>query len=383
MDKNDLVKLRKEFRAGNDGLKLKEICSVYIKKDSAQILGVETEYFEQMDELKQEFYMKGFKKLITGQLDSKIFELSFADNKLGENPEQKALFDALHSDFKEQIGHIVQKIMANSESYESDYMISFTRGEFWIPAKNEVGQDDVAKNDVVNAFEFMMGTVNLVAIPKRALMFDFEEKNFRVDIPMNVYINALSPEEGFVFPSMTDGYTDTNKVIYYTKKDNRPSEAFIHHVLNCEVIPTAQDDKERFLTIIKDVAGNQVESGVIANVYEQINEYITDANKDSEIPTLGVKAIEQILVKSGIEDTRKLESAFLDNTEKANYEFKATNLLPSSNVIEIKSNVAQIRIRQEELKRIKQVRKNGRQYLLIEIDDPAILEGFELSTEDF
>jgi len=383
MDKNDLAKLRKEFKSGNDGLKLKEICSVYIKKDSAQILGVETEYFEQMDELKQEFYLKGFKKLITGQLDSKIFELSFADNKLGENPEQKVLFNALHSDFKEQIGHIVQKITDHCESYESDYMISFTRGEFWIPAKNDVGQDDVAKNDVVNAFEFVMGTVNMVAIPKRALMFDFEEKNFRVDIPMNVYINALSPEEGFVFPSMSDGYADTNKVIYYTKKDNQPSEAFIHHVLNCEVIPTAQDDKERFLTIIKDVTGDQVEPEVIANVYEQISEYIIDGNEDGEIPTLGVKTIEQILVKSGIEDTRKLESAFLANTEKANYEFKATNLLPSSKVIEIKCNVAQIRIRHEELKRIKQVKKNGRQYLLIEIDDPAILEGFELSTEEF
>lgn len=383
MDNNDLAKLRKEFKADNDGLKLKEICSVYIKKDSAQILGVETEYFEQMDELKQEFYLKGFKKLITGHLDSKIFELSFADNKLGENSEQKALFDALHSDFKEQIGHIVQKIIANSESYESDYMISLTRGEFWIPAKSESGQDDAAKNDVVNAFEFVMGTVNLVAMPKRALMFDFEEKNFRVDIPMNVYINALSPEEGFVFPSLSDGYADANKVIYYTKKDNQPREAFIQNVLNCEVISTAQDDKERFLTIFKNVAGDQVEPEVIANVYEQIGEYISEANEDGEIPTLGVKAIEQILVKSGIEDTRKLESAFIENTEKANYEFKATNLLPSSKVIEIKSNVAQIKIRQEELKRIKQVKKNGRQYLLIEIDDPAILEGFELSTEEF
>ncbi len=383
MDKIDLAKLRKEFRAGSNGLKLKEVCSVYIKKDNAQILGVETEYFEQMDELKQEFYLKGFKKLITGQLDSKIFELSFADNKLGENPEQKVLFNALHSDFKEQIGHIVQKIMDHSESYESDYMISFTRGEFWIPTKNGLGQDDVANNDVVNTFQFVMGTVNLVAIPKRALMFDFEEKNFRVDIPMNVYINALSPEEGFVFPSMSDGYADTNKLIYYTKKDNQPSEAFIHHVLNCDVIPTAQDDKERFLTIIKDVAGDQVQPEVITNVYEQISEYIIDANEDGEIPTLGVKAIEQILVKSGIEDTRKLETAFLQNTEKANYEFKATNLLPSSKVIEIKCNVAQIRIRHEELKRIKQVKKNGRQYLLIEIDDPAIIEGFELSTEEF
>ncbi|WP_088227110.1 DUF4317 domain-containing protein [Desulfosporosinus sp. FKB] len=383
MDKNDLAKLRKEFKAGNDGLKLGEICSVYIKKDNAQILGVETEYFEQMDELKQEFYLKGFKKLITGQLDSKIFELSFADNKLGENPEQKVLFEALNSDFKEQIGHIVKKIIDHSESYESDYMISFTRGEFWIPAKNEVGEDDAAKNDVVNAFQFMMGTVNLVSSPKRALMFDFEEKNFRVDIPMNVYINAVSPEEGFVFPSMSDGYADTNKVIYYTKKDNQPSESFIHHVLNCELVPTAQDDKERFLTIIKDVAGDQVEPEVIANVYEQISECILDADEDGEIPTLGVKAIEQILVKSGIEDTRKLESSFLVNTEKANYEFKATNLLPSSKVIEIKSNVAQIKIRHEDLKRIKQVKRNGRQYLLIEIDDPAILEGFELSTEEF
>jgi hypothetical protein len=383
MDKNDLAKLRKEFKAGHDGLKLKEVCSIYVKKDSAQILGVETEYFEQMDELKQEFYLKGFKKLITGGLDSKIFELSFVDNKLGDNPDQKVLFDALHSDFKEEIGHIVKKIINHSESYDTDYMISFTRGEFWIPTKNEVGEDDAAKNDVVNAFEFMMGAVNLVSIPKRALMFDFEEKNFRVDIPMNVYINTLAPEEGFVFPSMSDGYADANKVIYYTKNENQPSEVFIHHILNCEMIPTAQDDKERFLTIVKDVAGDQVQPEVLANVYDQINEYITEADEGGEIPALGVKAIEQILVKSGIEDTRKLESSFLQNTDKVNYEFKATNLLPSSKVIEIKSSVAQIKIPREELKRIKQVKKDGRQYLLIEIDDPAILEGFELSTEEF
>ncbi|EGW41785.1 hypothetical protein DOT_0262 [Desulfosporosinus sp. OT] len=40
-----------------------------------------------------------------------------------------------------------------------------------------------------------------------------------------------------------------------------------------------------------------------------------------------------------------------------------------------------ISVSPQDLKNIKQVKKDGRRYLLIEIDETANLEGFELSTE--
>jgi hypothetical protein len=111
MKKNDVSSIRKELKLDNTKLKLGEVAGIYVKGDIKQIIGLEKENFDRMDTEKQDLYMKNFKKLLTGQLDSKIFELEFSDNKLGQNLTQRALIDTLQSNnFIEQAEEIALKV---------------------------------------------------------------------------------------------------------------------------------------------------------------------------------------------------------------------------------------------------------------------------------
>ncbi|AET68744.1 hypothetical protein Desor_3240 [Desulfosporosinus orientis DSM 765] len=385
MRKKDVSSIRKEFKLDNTKLKLGDVVSIYVKGDIKQIIGTEKEFFERMDTEKQELYLKNFKKLLTGQLDSKVFELEFSDNKLGQNPTQKALLDTLQSsDFMEQVQAIAHKIISNCD-YQTDYMISFLRGEVYIPTKIEPRSDESGIDDEVFSFRFFMGCINPVTIPKTALKFDFEVRTFKADIPMDVIINLTAPLDGFMFPSWQDNSADVNSVVYYSNKANTPNLEFLTKVLECDLHSTAQTEKEQFLEIVQEVAGKEIEPEKIANIYESVNYILTrnEEEENSEIPCVGLKDMEKILQSSGVENTQGLETAFMKITGTDKYEFKAPNIVPSftGKSIKIENNTVSISVSPQDLKNIKQVKKDGRRYLLIEIDETANLEGFELSTE--
>jgi hypothetical protein len=386
MNKNDVASIRKEFKLDNTKLKLGDVVSIYVKGDSKQIIGTEKEYFEGMDSEKQELYIKNFKKLLTGQLDSKIFELDFSDNKLGENLTQKALIETLQSrQFIEKAEEVAYKIVDKCD-YQSDFMISFLRGEVYTPMKKEKGEEDSGMDDEVFSFEFFMGSINPVTIPKTALKFDFEGKAFKADIPMDVIINLTAPLDGFMFPSWNNHSANVNKVVYYTNKENTPNMEFISKVLECDFYTTAQTEKTQFLEIVQEIAGKEIEPEKIASIYESVN-YILTKNEEetsNEIASIGLKDMEKILQVSGVENTQGLETAFMKVTGTDKYEFKASNIVPkfTGKSIKIENNTVSISVSPQDLKNIKQVKKNGKRYLLIEIDETANIDGFDLSTEE-
>ena len=116
MNKNDLADLRKEFKLTTHMMSVKEIYSVYLKKDNKEYVMKELNYLEMMDIEKREFYLENFKKVLTGSLDSKIFELDFkklvhgndAENNEDEHA-QTVLYNCLSS--RESIVEYVDKIV--------------------------------------------------------------------------------------------------------------------------------------------------------------------------------------------------------------------------------------------------------------------------------
>ena len=100
-----------------------------------------------MDEERKELTLKNFKKVLSGKIDSKIFELEFKDNKLGENKTQEHMLHTLRTkNFSEATLTIVHKILEETcETYEKDFMISFVRGEAYTSAGNNNELDDDAE----------------------------------------------------------------------------------------------------------------------------------------------------------------------------------------------------------------------------------------------
>ncbi|MDP4128370.1 MAG: DUF4317 family protein, partial [Bacillota bacterium] len=285
-------------------------------------------------------------------------------------------------DFREATLTIVKKILEETcETYEKDFMISFVRGEAYKSKKMKDGE----LNDDAEAYvlQFVIGSISPIIIPKKSLNFDFEEREFTTSVPMNVIINTEAPAEGFMFPSFSDNAADTDKVVYYTKNENKPNSLFVENILDCEFKSTAKDDKERFLEVVRDVAGAEIQPEVVSNIYEELGRRLEEEAESGEVSMIGLKDMERILENSGINTADKLRSSYLGIMGAENYEFKASSITPNqaTKSIKIDSNTAAISIGPQDLKNVKQVTKDGIRYLMIRIDDTATLEGFDLVTE--
>lgn len=377
MNKKDIAEIRRQFKFDNLNLTIKEIHNAYTNSKSGEIIHFESECFDRMEEEKQELYFANFKKLLSGQLGSKLYELDFLDTSV-EGAGQKLLYGALKDNSNKD--EIIKSI-AKGVKYTTDYIITLIYANYLKPAnkknKNEVEGDD----DTSYSFDFMLCSINAIAPSKKGLKFDFEEKEIIANSQLDLTINLNSPLDGFMYPAFNDNSADANKVIYSTKKANEPNMEFVEKVLNSEIKMTAEVEKYKFSELIKVVIGDKVAPETLHSVYEQINNRI-EGVEGSEIPTLDKIDIRRILENSGIEKLDNLDKYYEDILGDTNYALKTTSIVPNytSKSIKLSNSVANVAISPKELNSIKQIVRNGKKCLLIELDEDVNVEGFILES---
>lgn len=382
MNKKDIANIRKQFKLNNHLMKIREIFNVYVKKESGEIYHHVCQPFQMLDQEAQELFLSNFKKVLTGHLDAKLFELKFRNDV--EDSTQNVLFQGLQvgsSDWQEYMLYIVQKMFAHT-IYDFDTVVTFIRGEYQKVTRNRDQDSELGGDDEVYSSHFTLCSVNRTDQPKKALLFDYIEKEFKPNNAVDPIINLAAPLSGFMFPAFNDNSADVNHILYYAGKVNQPDETFIEQVLNCEEIITALEDKDSFGLILNQVMGDQVDSRVISNVYEEIDKLIqeNEESEEDEPPMLDYRDVERILEVSGVEnvDTAKIEHAFKAVVDDEKHEFKASSLVPKN--IKIETNVANVSVSPKDLKNIKYIMYEGKRCLLIEIDEDVVVEGFRLET---
>lgn len=387
MNKKDIANIRKQFKMNNDLLRITDMFNVYVMKESSDIFHYQSQPFGMLDQDQQELFLHNFKKLLAGNLDEKLFELKFQRD--AENNSQLILHKGLLSseveDWKDQMLQMVEK-MLNSRQYEKDIVITFIRGEYLKPKKRRNAESEESERDTVFSHPFILCSINNTQEPKKELLFDYVEKEFKYNIVVDPIINLNAPMGGFLFPSFTDNAADVNHILYAAGKIHEPDYQFIEEVLNGEEMMTAQDDKIVFEEIIKDVTGDQLSTSTLSNVYEEINRMIVE-NEEEEVPKLDSKDVEQVLKMSGVEDINpeKVEFAFKKIIDDDKYELKASNILPkfTSKSIKISTKIANIAISPPDLRYVKQIEFSGKRYLMIEVEEDTVIEGFTMIPEAF
>lgn len=387
MNKKDVANIRKQFKPDNDRLRINEIYNVYIMKESTDIYHQESRPFEMLEQEQQELFMSNFKKVLTGQLDTKLFELKF--QQVAENHSQQILHEGLTArdveDWKEKMLELVAK-MLKDRPYEMDIVVTFIRGNYYKPTRRNSEEADGSEKDEVYSHSFVLCSINKTEQPETALLFDYVEKEFKYNVVVDPIINLNSPIAGFLFPCFTENSTDVNHILYLAGKANEPDFHFVEEVLNGEPILTAQEDKAVFEEIVKEVAGEELDTATLANVYEEIHRVI-DENEEEDIPKLDYKDVERVLKVSGVQDieTEKVEQAFQKVIDDEKYELKASNIIPNykSKSIKINTKVANISISPQDLKYVKQINYNGKRCLLIEVDEDTVIDGFKMIPEAF
>ncbi|WP_138752188.1 DUF4317 domain-containing protein [Paenibacillus sinopodophylli] len=385
MIKKELAHIRKQFKLDNDLLSLFDILNVYIMKESNEVYHYERQPFVLLDREKQELYMSNFKKLLTGELDQKLFELKFMAE--AEDPSQVLLHQALVTGNSEEWNDLmmlmVEKMLADTK-YERDTVVTFVRGQYFRPTKEKNEESGGSEKDELFVNPFILCSVNATEQQRNILMFDYVEREFKYNVFVDPIIKLNAPEQGFFYPSVTDNYSDVNRIMYCAGKSNEPNPYFIEQVLNAEISVTAQEERAIFEEIVKEVAGEQLDAATLAQVYEEIHQIIV-TGEEEDPPKLDYKDVELMLTASGVENvtTEKVERAFQTVVDDKNYELKASSVIPkfTSKSIKIDTKVAAISVSPQDLKYVKQVNYRGKRCILIEVDEDVVIEGFTLSTE--
>lgn len=376
MNKKDFADIRRQFKLDNVNLSIHEIHSAYVKKESGEVLHSMSEHFDRMEEDKQQLYFGNFKKLLSGELGSKLYELDFVETESKECG-QKLLYDIFKNSSNKKA--LIDRIAQNVQ-YDTDYIITLIYAKYFKPTKKSKDIDDIEEvSDTSYAFDFIMCSINELTPPKRFLKFDFKEKEIVSNSLLDLTINLNSPLDGFMFPAFNDNSADVNRVIYNTKRANCPNMVFVQNVLGSQIEMTAYEEKEKFGQLIKTAIGETVDLEVIHNIYEQINKRI-EAVEGSEVPALDKNDIKRILESSGVEEVDKVDKHFEEVVGRDKYEFKATSILPNytSKSIKINNPIANIAISPKELNNVKQIIRNGKKCLLIELEDDIVIDGFKI-----
>ncbi len=387
MNKKDLSAFRRQFKTDSYCLNLKELYTVYMKKDNQSILYAELASFDMKSELEQEIYLSNFKKLLTGGLDSKLFELSF-DTDIADNAGQalcQQLLTSEQEDFVSSCNTYITKLAAHY-AYETDIVLSFARGKYNKPAgkKSRAGTEDSLDgfDDTSYGFKFILCSISKADDAKRGLYYSASTERFELNSSLNKEINLSAPLEGFLYPAIGDFGSDVNKLLYYTAKANVRNEAVLENVLYCQYALTAKEEKERFEEILRRVSGDKIKPEIIKNVYEAVNEKLEAYKDDDEPVTFDADEIRDIFEESGLNDLSGFEDAFNQAAENG-FEFKASSLAGgSARSLKINSGVADINVSLEDLRAVRQViNARGRKCLEIELGEDAEINGIPLETE--
>ncbi|WP_404458469.1 DUF4317 domain-containing protein [Oceanobacillus kapialis] len=385
MNKKDIANIRKQFKINNDLLKIKDIFNVYIMKETSEIYHHQSVPFDLLEEEQKELFMTNFKKVLTGQMDEKLFELKFQRDV--EDNSQLILHQGILSndteEWKEYMLRLVEKMLKDKQ-YEMDIVVTFIQGEYMKPMKRSNEEAEESSRDAVYANKFILCSMNKTQDPKKELLFDYVEKEFKYNIVVDPVINLKAPISGFLFPTFTDNTADVNHVLYSAGKAYELDYHFIEEVLNAEETMTAEDDKVVFEEIVKKVTGDQINTSTLSNVYDEIHRVIEEHEKD-DVPRLDYKDVESVLKSSGVEnvDTEKVETAFKTVIDDEKYELKASSIIPKYNKksIKIKTKVADIKVSPEDLRFVKQIHFDGKLSLMIELEENTMIEGFEMIPE--
>jgi hypothetical protein len=382
MNKKEISALRKEFKENSYKLNLKDMYSVYLKKDGGVFIHSEINYFDSFELEKKELYFNNFKKILSSSLDTKIFELEFQNNE--EETAPALLYKVLNSEDKEimegEINKIISKL-TEEYTYESDVILTFVKGQYFQGQTKRNVEADEAEDDQLGVYNFILGSVNKVEFPKKSMIFDYTNRQIVPNSSLEITINLNSPLDGFIFPAINNGYSDINKVMYYSSKAKEMNRTFVENVLNAKLKLTAKDEKDCFHSILATVIGEKVKPEVIHDIYVGITEKVKE---DEEMQTISPKDIEDILKLKGIEETNSIDMAF-EEVCGAKCDFKIDNIIPdfNSKSIKISSETAEITLTPKDLSLIKQVRnKKGNKCILIEITEDMEINGLRIQTEE-
>lgn len=315
----------------------------------------------------REVYDMSLIKVLSTSVGKKFVEYEFPDEAYKENHSQKLLYSLLDTELRnDEVCVNFLETIADKLLYTGPYTVITAYCTYTVRHKD--------KNDEFNEYDDEMYNYLITAIcPANTgtdgFVFDREDKEILKKLNNELIIDKV-PTDGFLFPTFDNRSSDINHVMVYSKTTKSPNISLVEDVLECEFVMSPDVEKANFQSILKAVAGDDLDYTLINTVNEKIKDIVVDNKNNTEATILEPKMLKEILQDVGLSDNK------VDTVDAIYKHTCGDSTITASNVIDYKNTVQtpgiKIDIKAECSEKLRTSVVDGRRCILIDLDDPTI-----------
>lgn len=375
MTRKELNEIKSQYTLEDCGIL--RLCGCYVDGERNKITQF-NENFLNLPEEEKHKYFDIFKKTLSGTPGKNLVDMKFNVDAYADEGARTFLMNLRDSGLKDDrlLNEFYDRII-NNYSYVGNYLILLINQVYDIPA---VTTDNIEMDDASDeVYSYILCSICHVNLSKPGLGYDEEDNNFH-DKKQNHMVDV--PDVGFLFPAFNKRSADENMTLFYTKDVSEFEDGLIDCLLDCAVPLPAKQQKETFTSLVNEALGEEADLEIVKNIHENLEQIIEEKKQESPAPVMLDKTeMKDLLEKSGVKE-EKLEN-FEEHFEMAAGEhgkLVASNV-SSGKKFEVKTPDVVIKINSDKTDIVSTQVIDGRQCLVIQIDERLEVNGISVNPD--
>ena len=375
MTRKELNEIKSQYTLEDCGIL--RLCGCYVDGERNKITQF-NENFLNLPEEEKHKYFDIFKKTLSGTPGKNLVDMKFNVDAYADEGARTFLMNLRDSGLKDDrlLNEFYDRII-NNYSYVGNYLILLINQVYDIPA---VTTDNIEMDDASDeVYSYILCSICHVNLSKPGLGYDEEDNNFH-DKKQNHMVDV--PDVGFLFPAFNKRSADQDMTLFYTKDVSEFEDGLIDCLLDCAVPLPAKQQKETFTSLVNEALGEEADLEIVKNIHENLEQIIEEKKQESPAPVMLDKTeMKDLLEKSGVKEEK------LENSEE-HFEMAAGEhgKLVASNVssgkkFEVKTPDVVIKINSDKTDIVSTQVIDGRQCLVIQIDERLEVNGISVNPD--
>lgn len=375
MTRKELSEIKSQYTLENCGIL--RLCGCYVDGERNKITQF-NENFLNLPEEEKHKYFDIFKKTLSGTPGKNLIDMKFNVDAYADEGARTFLMNLRDSGLKDDrlLDEFYDRII-NNYSYVGNYLILLINQVYDIPM---VTTDNIEMEDASDeVYSYILCSICHVNLSKPGLGYDEEDNNFH-DKKQNHMVDV--PDVGFLFPAFNKRSADEDMTVFYTKDVSEFEDGLIDCLLDCVAPLPAKQQKETFTSLVSEAVGEEADLQVVKNIHANLEQIIEEKKQESPAPVmLDKNEMKNLLEKSGVKE-EKLEN-FEEHFEMAAGEhgkLVASNV-SSGKKFEVKTPDVVIKINSDKTDIVSTQVIDGRQCLVIQIDERLVVNGISVNPD--
>ena len=325
MNKKELSEIRKNFSDTSDLFVLNQVATAFV--DSEKNIRCQTSRaYHNIASEESDCLMATLKRVLAGTLGKGLLEYEFPKEAYEEGGSQAILYEALQSKLEDEtaVTTLMEQIVRNMD-YVSTYAILVGHCTYTVFQKSKSDELDPYQS---HDYRFLVAAICPVEVRVDGLIYNEDDNAIE---KKNVY-------DRIVAEIPTDG--------------------------------TAQEQKETFQSMMQEIVSDELSYSVITGVNEKLRDIAAEYANEPDLPIVDDIHVRDILLDSGVSQERAEEMQMAYREATQDKPITVNNLIDNKTTISVDGIT--VSIGKDATDKVRTQCVDGRRYLLIDLDDPAV-----------